>query len=95
MAPDPWKLQPLPDHPRVVRLQPLAEGLPNVTVGQFAYYDDPEGATDFFDKNVLHHHEFMGDRLTIADVCLLPTAGHGTTLASFPSSLEMSPLALA
>ncbi|MEM8789186.1 MAG: CatB-related O-acetyltransferase [Pseudomonadota bacterium] len=76
-APDPTRLHPLPDHPRVVALQPLAAGRKNVTVGHFAYYDDPDDATAFFDRNVLHHHDFMGDHLTIGPFCALAT---GTTI---------------
>ncbi|PRY21140.1 virginiamycin A acetyltransferase [Aliiruegeria haliotis] len=63
--PDPDALHPMPAHPRVVHLRPLAKDRPNVTVGQFAYYDDPDDATAFFDRNVLHHHDFLGDHLTI------------------------------
>jgi virginiamycin A acetyltransferase len=64
-GPDPDMLHPLPEHPRVVFLRPLAEGRANVTVGQCAYYDDPDAATAFFERNVLHHHDFLGDHLTI------------------------------
>ncbi len=64
-GPDPRALHPLKKHPRVVFLQPLAAGRGNVTVGHFAYYDDPDDAPAFFDRNVLHHHDFMGDHLTI------------------------------
>ena len=73
VTPDPGLLHPLPDYPRVVRLKPLAAGRENVTVGDFAYYDDPDGATDFFEKNVLHHHAFMGDHLTIGPFAALAT----------------------
>jgi virginiamycin A acetyltransferase len=71
--PDPDVLHPLPDHPRVVHLRPLAEGRANVTIGPFAYYDDPEQAEAFFDRNVLHHHAFLGDRLTIGAFTAIAT----------------------
>ncbi|MEM8869049.1 MAG: CatB-related O-acetyltransferase [Pseudomonadota bacterium] len=71
--PDPARLHPLPKHPRVVNLQALAGDRPNVTVGSFAYYDDPDDPTAFFERNVLHHHEFMGDHLTIGPFCALAT----------------------
>lgn len=64
-GPDPRALTPLPGHPRVKFLRPLAEGRANVEVGDFAYYDDPEDRSAFFDENVLHHYDFVGDRLTI------------------------------
>ncbi len=72
-APDPETLHPLPDHPRVVFLRPLAHGRANVTVGRYAYYDDPEHATGFFERNVLHHYDFMGDHLTIGPFAALAT----------------------
>ncbi|NNU79817.1 CatB-related O-acetyltransferase [Halovulum dunhuangense] len=71
--PDPDTLHPLPEHPRVVALRPLAKDRPNVTVGPFAYYDDPEHATEFFTRNVLHHHDFIGDRLTIGGFAAIAT----------------------
>jgi acetyltransferase-like isoleucine patch superfamily enzyme/uncharacterized protein YcbX len=58
----PGWLHPIRDWPRVVFLQPLARGRENVTVGPFAYYDDPDHRRDFFDRNVMHHY---GDHLTI------------------------------
>lgn len=64
-GPDPGMLCPMPGQPRVKFLGPLAEGRSNVTVGDDAYYDDPDNAGAFFERNVLHHHEFMGDRLVI------------------------------
>lgn len=69
--PDPDALHPLPQHPRVVHLAPLARGRANVTVGRFAYYDDPDAPESFFDRNVLHHHDFMGDRLSIGGFAAL------------------------
>lgn len=71
--PDPDLLHPLPAHPRVVNLRPLAGTRKNVTVGHFAYYDDPEHAAEFFTRNVLHHHDFMGDHLTIGPFCAFAT----------------------
>ena len=72
-GPDPDTLHPLPEHPRVAFLRPLARGRDNVTVGRYAYYDDPDHATEFFDRNVLHHHDFMGDRLTIGAFTAIAT----------------------
>lgn len=72
-GPDPQGLHPLPNFPRVVFLQPLAAGRPNVTVGPYAYYDDPDAPEAFFERNVLHHYEPVGDRLTIGAFCALAT----------------------
>lgn len=64
-GPDPATRHPLPEHPRVVFLRPLAVGRANVEVGPYAYYDDPDAPEAFFERNVLHHHDFLGDRLVI------------------------------
>jgi hypothetical protein len=63
MAPDPNRPHPMPQAPQVTFLQPLARGLSNVQVGRYAYYDDADGTGDFFSRNVLHHFDFVGDRL--------------------------------
>ncbi|SFP80955.1 CatB-related O-acetyltransferase [Tranquillimonas alkanivorans] len=72
-GPHPDTLHPLAEHPRVVFLRPLAEGRSNVTVGPFAYYDDLDAAEAFFEHNVLHHHDFMGDHLTIGAFSAIAT----------------------
>ena len=69
----PDTLHPLPEFPRVVFLRPLAAGRANVEVGRYAYYDDPEHATEFFERNVQHHHDFMGDRLIIGAFAAIAT----------------------
>ncbi len=72
-GPDPDAPHPLPEHPRVVFLRPLAEGRANVEVGVHAYYDDPDEPERFFERNVLHHHDFMGDRLRIGAYAAIAT----------------------
>ena len=72
-GPDPDALHPLPEHPRVVHLRPLAAGRERVEVGPFAYYDDPDAPEAFFERNVLHHWEHMGDRLVIGAFCAIAT----------------------
>ncbi|WP_406224058.1 hypothetical protein [Streptomyces canus] len=44
-------MHPLPAHDRVVFLNPLVVS-PNITGGDYTYYDDPDGATDFEHCNV-------------------------------------------
>ena len=41
---------------------------PNIEVGDYSYYDDPNGV-DQFEKNVLYHFDFVGDRLVIGRFC--------------------------
>lgn len=70
-GPDPDALRPIAAWPRVKFLRPLAAGRPNVEVGRYAYYDDPDERGAFFDENVLHHYEADGDRLVIGPFCAL------------------------
>lgn len=67
MAPDPRQRHPMPQYRPATFLAALAEGRPNVRAGRFSYYDDREGQGDFFTRNVLHHFDFIGDRLIIGD----------------------------
>ncbi|WP_287185219.1 CatB-related O-acetyltransferase [Rhodovulum sp.] len=67
MAPDPNRLYPMAAAPAVTFLRPLAERPANVAVGRYAYYDDRHRTGDFFDRNVLHHFDFVGDRLVIGE----------------------------
>ncbi|MFS4438038.1 CatB-related O-acetyltransferase [Paracoccaceae bacterium GXU_MW_L88] len=71
MIPDPTAKDPLPGHPRVAYIAPLAEGRTNVTVGPYSYYDDPDGPEQFFTRNVLHHYDFLGDNLHIGPFCAI------------------------
>lgn len=45
---------------------------PNVLIGDYTYYDDPEDSEDF-ERNVLYHFPFIGDRLIIGKFCALAT----------------------
>jgi virginiamycin A acetyltransferase len=69
--PDPDQPYPLPEHRRVAFLGPFAEGRANVSVGAWSYADDPAGVEDFFDRRVLYHFDFIGDRLEIGRFCAI------------------------
>jgi len=43
---------------------------PNIIVGDFTYYDDPEGSENF-ERNVLYHFPFIGDKLIIGNFCAI------------------------
>ncbi|MDD3265603.1 MAG: CatB-related O-acetyltransferase [Burkholderiales bacterium] len=45
----------------------------NIIVGDYTYYDDPDGMDDFADKNVLYHFDFVGDKLIIGKFCQIAT----------------------
>ena len=41
-----------------------------IIVGEYTYYDDPNGA-ERFEEHVTHHYEFNGDRLIIGKFCAI------------------------
>ena len=43
---------------------------PNITVGDYTYYDDINGA-ERFEERVTHHYEFLGDKLIIGKFCAI------------------------
>ena len=49
---------------------------PNVTIGDYTYYDDPQDPTGFEKNNILFNYPEFGDRLTIGKFCCLAS---GTT----------------
>jgi virginiamycin A acetyltransferase len=61
---------PIPMHPRVGFLKALVDQ-PNIEIGDFTYYDDPDGPDRFAEKCVLHHYHFIGDKLIIGKFCAI------------------------
>jgi virginiamycin A acetyltransferase len=57
-------------HPRVGFLKALVDA-ENIEIGDFTYYDDPEGPDKFVERCVLHHYPFIGDRLVIGKFCAI------------------------
>lgn len=45
---------------------------PNIVIGDYTYYDDPEDSEDF-ERNVLYHFPFVGDKLVIGKFCAITT----------------------
>jgi virginiamycin A acetyltransferase len=43
---------------------------PNIVIGDYTYYDDPEDSENF-ERNVLYHYPFIGDRLIIGKFCAI------------------------
>lgn len=81
MAPDPMALHPVAGQQRVVFLKPLVSN-PNIEVGDYSYYDDPDDPLAFERNAVLY--AFGPERLIIGRYCaiasgvrfLLPGANH-------------------
>ena len=43
---------------------------PDIVIGDYTYYDDPEDSEDF-ERNVLYHLPFIGDKLIIGKFCAI------------------------
>ncbi|KQZ31360.1 chloramphenicol acetyltransferase [Mesorhizobium sp. Root552] len=69
-GPNPNIKHPIFMHPRVGFLKALVEA-PNIEIGDFTYYDDPDGPDKFVERCVLHHYPFIGDRLVIGKFCAI------------------------
>lgn len=69
-GPDPLNPHPMPGFPRVGFLKPLVDRK-NIEIGEYTYYDDPDGPEHFVRKCVLYHYDFVGDRLVIGRFCAL------------------------
>ncbi|NUQ87207.1 MAG: CatB-related O-acetyltransferase [Glycomyces artemisiae] len=70
MIPDPTVLHPMAGQPRVVFLKPLIES-EKIEVGEYTYYDDPDAATEFEERNVLY--SYGPEKLRIGRYCALAT----------------------
>ena len=71
-GPDPDQPYPIPGQKRVAFLKPLITN-PLISVGDYTYYDDPDGPEAFEQNNVLYHFDFLGDRLIIGKFCAIAT----------------------
>ncbi|MGK7884452.1 MAG: CatB-related O-acetyltransferase [Crocosphaera sp.] len=67
--PDPNRLYPLRNYKRLCFLKNIINN-PNIIVGDFTYYDDLENPHNF-EKNVLYHFDFIGDKLIIGKFCAI------------------------
>ncbi|MFN3192844.1 MAG: Vat family streptogramin A O-acetyltransferase [Aureliella sp.] len=68
-GPDPLTKHPLEAFPQVCFIKNTVSN-PNIIVGDFTYYDDPENSEDF-ERNVLYHFPFIGDKLIIGKFCAI------------------------
>ena len=60
-GPDPANPHPMEGFPQVCFIKNTIKG-PNIEVGDYSYYDDPEDSAGF-ERNVLYHFPFIGDKL--------------------------------
>jgi virginiamycin A acetyltransferase len=87
-------VHPLPNFQRVCFIKNTVNN-PNIEIGDYTYFDDPEDSKNF-ERNVLYHFDFIGDKLKIGKFCAIATevkfimngANHRTdTLSGFPFAI--------
>jgi virginiamycin A acetyltransferase len=68
-GPSPETTHPMEGFPQVCFIKNTVRS-PDVIVGDYTYYDDPEDSEDF-ERNVLYHFPFIGDKLIIGKFCAI------------------------
>lgn len=68
-GPDPTNPHPMDGFPQVCFIKNTVRN-PNIVVGDYSYYDDPEDSENF-ERNVLYHFPFIGDKLIIGRFCAI------------------------
>ena len=90
-GPDPLNPHPMAGFPQVCFIKNTVRN-PNIVIGDYTYYDDPDDAENF-ERNVLYHFPFIGDKLIIGKFCaiargakfIMNGANHQTSgISTFP-----------
>lgn len=68
-GPDPKNKHPMEGFPQVCFIRNTVQN-PNIVIGDYTYYDDPEDAENF-ERNVMYHFPFIGDKLIIGKFCAI------------------------
>jgi len=68
-GPSPRNKHPMDGYPQVCFIKNTVYN-PNIVIGDYTYYDDPEDS-EHFERNVLYHFPFIGDKLVIGKFCAL------------------------
>lgn len=68
-GPGPENKEPMKGFPQIGYLKNHISS-ENIIVGDYTYYDDPEGPARF-ESNVLYHFPFIGDKLLIGNFCAI------------------------
>jgi virginiamycin A acetyltransferase len=71
-GPNPENKYPMEGFPQVCYIKNTVKS-PNIVVGDYTYYDDPEDSENF-ERNVLYHFPFIGDKLIIGKFCAIARA---------------------
>lgn len=72
LGPEPKNPHPMPGFPQICFINNVISN-PNIIIGDYTYYDDPENSENFERNNVLYHYPFIGDKLIIGKFCALAT----------------------
>ena len=68
-GPDPSTAFPLKHYDKLCFLKNLVKA-PNVSIGEYTYYDDFRSVENFH-RNIRYHFEFTGDKLIIGKFCMI------------------------
>ena len=68
-GPDPLNKHPMDGFPQVCFIKNTVRN-PNIVIGDYTYYDDPDDSENF-ERNVLYHYPFIGDKLIIGKFCAI------------------------
>ncbi|BAZ04409.1 Vat family streptogramin A O-acetyltransferase [Calothrix sp. NIES-3974] len=69
--PNPKNPHPMSGFPQICFIQNTVNN-PNIIIGDYTYYDDPIDSENF-ERNVLYHFPFIGDKLIIGKFCAIAT----------------------
>lgn len=68
-GPSPETKHPMEGFPQVCFIKNTVQN-PNIVIGDYTYYDDPDDSENF-ERNVLYHFPFIGDKLVIGKFCAI------------------------
>lgn len=68
-GPDPKDKHPMKGFDQVCFIKNTVKN-PNIVIGDYTYYDDPDNPEEF-ERNVLYHYPFTGDKLVIGKFCAI------------------------
>jgi virginiamycin A acetyltransferase len=68
---DPNNKHPMEGFPQICFIKNTVVN-PNIIIGDYTYYDDLEDSENF-ERNVLYHYPFIGDKLIIGKFCAIAT----------------------
>lgn len=86
-GPSPDNPHPMEGFPQVCFIKNTVNN-PNIVIGDYTYYDDPEDSENF-ERNVLYHFPFIGDKLVIGRFCAI---AHGVKFVMNGANHRMSGL---